>query len=149
MTGLAVNEVLSKYFFSMKNSKTPMRNSIISMVVNIAFAYMLFGVLKTPGLALAAACGSICNALLNAFSLRDRKLLSGADFIQIFKIFASALIMSAVVFLLYSVSKAHFTGFNGNILICALCGAVGAIVYFASALVFKIDIIMNIIKKER
>ena len=66
MLGLAVNEILSKSFFSMQDSKTPMINSIISMVFNIVLAYILFNFLHVNGLALAAAGGSICNAVLNA-----------------------------------------------------------------------------------
>lgn len=42
-----------------------MRNSVISMVINILLAYVLYNVMATNGLALAAAGGSIVNAVLN------------------------------------------------------------------------------------
>lgn len=65
MLGLGLNEILSKAFFSLQDSRTPMRNSVISMVINILLAYVLYNVMATNGLALAAAGGSIVNAVLN------------------------------------------------------------------------------------
>ena len=65
MIGMSVNEVISKAFFSMQNSKTPMINAVISMLVNIVLAYVLSAWLGVSGLALATAGGSTVNALLN------------------------------------------------------------------------------------
>ena len=65
MIGMAYNEILSKTYFSMQNSKTPMINALISMVVNIVIAYVLSGPFGIAGLAIATACGSTANALLN------------------------------------------------------------------------------------
>lgn len=149
MLGLAINEVLSKYFFSMKNSKTPMRNSIISMVVNIALAYALFAALKTPGLALAAAFGSICNAALNAFSLRDKRLLKKADCISVLKIIVSSAVMAAAVFGVYgALSGALYTSFIGKVLLLAVCGAVGVIVYFIMNIILKVDIVVGLFGRK-
>ena len=149
MVALAVNEVLSKYFFSMKNSRTPMRNSIISIIINILLAYALFGVLKTPGLALAAAGGSICNALLNAFSLRDKKLFKKEDWICVLKTGVCALVMGAVLIPVSNALKFVSGGIVGNTIFCGLCGLVGIVVYFAATVVLRVDLIKNLIKRER
>ncbi len=149
MVALAVNEVLSKYFFSMKNSRTPMRNSIISILVNIALAYSLFGTLKTPGLALAAAGGSICNAVLNAFSLRDKKLFNKEDIISILKMFVSAMIMAAVIVPVANALVFISGGVLENMLYCGLCAIIGIIVYFAATILLRVDLIKNLLKRER
>ncbi len=149
MVALAVNEVLSKYFFSMQNSRTPMRNSIISIFINIALAYALFGALQTPGLALAAAGGSICNAVLNAISLRDKKLFKKEDFINILKIFVSAAVMGSVLIPVSNALKFISGGLVGNILYCGLCAVAGIIVYMIAVILLRVDLIKNLINRER
>lgn len=150
MLGLAINEVLSKYFFSMKNSKTPMRNSVISMVFNIALAYGLFSLLKTPGLALAAAGGSICNAALNAFSLRKSGLFKKADWISVFKIIVSAAVMGVAVLVLYRVLSGMVpAGMLGNIVLTAACAVCGVVVYGICVVLLKVDLVVSLFKKKR
>lgn len=156
MLGLAINEILSKYFFSVKDSKTPMRNSIISMVSNILLAYLFFNLFKTPGLALAAAAGSIINALLNGFSIQRRvkNLFSGSDRICIAKISLSALIMSICVLFIYKFASPMLYGtIFGNIVLCGVCAVLAIIIYFILCYVLRVDIVCDtvnkIIKKER
>ena len=142
MIGLAINEILSKIFFSKQNSKTPMINSVISMIFNIVLAYILFPVLKTPGLALAAAGGSVFNALLNAIALKRiiPDLLSGNDLKDIAKTVVSAVIMCIVTLIAYNAAKGFIGGtFIMNILLCAVCGSIGLIAYFVVAVILKIE----------
>lgn len=149
MAGLAINEVLSKMFFSMKESKIPMRNSIISMVVNVVLAYILFNFLQANGLAIATACGSICNAILNAFSMKKKYpgAMNKKDAITIFKAVFATILMAAVVYMLYSFVGGRFDGLWGNILIIAICGGTGIIVYLAVLWFSKVQEIKQILKK--
>ena len=84
MLGLGLNEILSKAFFSLQDSRTPMRNSVISMVINILLAYVLYNVMATNGLALAAAGGSIVNAVLNWFCMHRKypDMIKGRDILN-------------------------------------------------------------------
>lgn len=132
MIGFSVNEVLSKTFFSMQDSKTPMINAIISMLVNIVLAYTLSGIWGLGGLALATAGGSTVNAILNYICMRKKigPFLSGADYKNFGKILISTLVMAAVVFVLYQVLQKRIApDFMGNLLICLICGISGIIVY--------------------
>lgn len=156
MVGLAVNEILSKFFFSLKDSKTPMRNSILSMIANIALAYVLFKTFKTPGLALAAAFGSIINALLNAVSVGNnfKGFFTLSDWKNIFKTVFSASIMGFFTFVLYQVLNPVLYGsLLGNIMLCAVCGTIGILVYAVSCYILKVDVfrdtLESILKKER
>ena len=149
MVALAVNEVLSKYFFSVKNSKTPMRNSVISMIINIFLAYGLFGLFKTSGLALAAAGGSICNAILNYVSLRHKKFFCRKDFICILKILIASTLMAAVVIFVYNIISFMLGSLINNIIVCVLCAVAGIITYFICTLLLGVDIVTNMFKKGR
>lgn len=155
MVFLALNEVLSKTFFSMKHSVTPMVTSIISMVFDIVLVSAMYELIKndpvklTGGLATAAACGSIVNAVLNAFMLFKKLpgLIKCQDIISILKVILSTAIMSAVVYFVYDIISGMASSFIGNIIVCAVCGAVGVAVYAAMLIILKVKEIQQILPK--
>lgn len=150
MLGLGLNEVLSKAFFSLSDSKTPMRNSIISMVANIALAWLLYKVMSTNGLALAAACGSVINAVLNwlCMSKKYPDMIKRSDIADMVRSVISAAVMGAVILFVYKLISGHFDGIFGNIVICALCAAVGIMVYVALLYFEGESDIRNILKRK-
>ncbi|MCX7715298.1 MAG: murein biosynthesis integral membrane protein MurJ [Clostridia bacterium] len=134
MIGMAANEILSKSLFSMQDSKTPMFTALSSMVINIVLAYSLSHFLGVGGLALASACGSTANAILNYIFVKKKfgRLFEKEDFISLSKTLLSALIMSGIVFVLYVFLQNNVEdGFLGNLIIGASCAVVGIISYFA------------------
>ncbi len=148
MIGLAYNEILSKAFFSMKNSKTPMISALISMAANILFAFLLFNKIGTAGLALATAGGSTVNAAVNfaAFSKRRGRLFNRTDLMELFKIVLGAVIMAAVILVLSKLLYEIFgTGMMAYFLHGAICGAVGLAVYFVFIYVIGVDSFRNVI----
>lgn len=150
MIGLAINEVLSKTFFSMQESKIPMINSVISMVVNVLLAYVLFNVMKTNGLALATAIGSITNALLNAIMIKRKypDMARDIGLKEITKSLLGTVIMAAVVYGAYALVAPHFDGLTGNIIVAVICGGAGIIVYAAVLLVTGEKDIKQIIQRR-
>lgn len=150
MLGLGLNEVLSKAFFSLQDSKTPMRNSVISMVINIILAYVLYKVMSTNGLAAAAACGSIVNAALNWFCMARKYpgMISGRDIVNMLKSVISAAVMGIAVYFIYTLARGRVDGIAGNIITCAVCGAAGIVIYAGLLLVFGEDDIKNLLKKK-
>ncbi len=149
MIGMAYNEILSKTFFSMKNSKTPMINALISLAVNIAVAYSLSNSLGISGLAIATACGSTVNAVLNYICIMRhyKTVFEKTDKIDILKILVSTVLMTAVM-ILVNVTAFSGTelGFTNGIIIAMVCGGIGAIVYGIACLVLKEDILFNLVK---
>lgn len=140
MIGLAYNEILSKAFFSMKNSKTPMITALCSMAANILLAWVLFRIIGTPGLALATAGGSTTNAILNFIAYRKNRgrVFDKTDISELIKTIASAAIMAIVVIWLGKIVPTS-EGFFGYIIHGAICGGAGLIVYLASAYLIGID----------
>lgn len=158
MIFLAINEVLSKAFFSMKKSVTPMITSIISMVFDVILVSAFYQFIKddpmrlTGGLAAAAACGSIVNALLNAFMLFKKfpGLLTARDAVTVIKVIIATLIMAAAVYFEYVFISGLTESFIGNIIICIVCGATGAAIYGILMIVFRVPEIMQLLpKRER
>lgn len=150
MLGLGLNEVLSKAFFSLHDSKTPMRNSIISMLINIALAFILYNLMSTNGLALAAACGSVANAALNWICMKKKysDVIKAKDILTMLKCIVSAVIMGVIVYFVYRFIGRYADGMAGNVIVCAVCGAVGITVYGISVYVTGVEDIKNIIGKR-
>ncbi len=149
MIALAVNEVLSKAFFSMQDSKPPMRNSIISMIVNIILAYVLYHYISTPGLALATVCGSVVNALLNYICMTRKYpgMFKKADGVQILKIIVSAVVMYAVLYFIYNAVTGIIdeSTVSGSMAVAIVSGGISGVVYLVLCLVLKVDVIINAI----
>lgn len=151
MIGLSVNEVLSKAFFSMKNSKTPMVNAVISMIFNVVLAYVLSSLTGVCGLALAAAGGSIINAILNYVCMRKKcgVLFGRRDCMDLAKTVLSAAVCFAVTGALYKLLKGSLSGGMAESLILGIiCGAAGFAVYAAVLYVTGESDIRKILKKE-
>lgn len=151
MLGLAINEVLSKAFFSRKDSRTPMVTAVISMLFNILLALTLVGGLGIAGLALASAGGSIANAVLNAIFMRrrDGKLLSKTDLFDFVKMLLSAALAAIPVYLLSRFLTAHLSrGFVNSFIVCALSSLAGLFVYALALLLTRESEITGLIKKK-
>ena len=149
MIGFSVNEILSKAFFSEKNSKTPMFNAIISMVVNIILAYSLSSKLGINGLALATAGGSTTNAILNYICMRKRrgKIFKKSDVISVIKTVISTVVMTVVVAVTYGIINNTVPhNFIGWLICCAVSGLVGVAVYFASCILLGVDEVKSVMK---
>ncbi len=152
MIGLAVNEVLSKSFFSMNDSKTPMRNSVLSMIVNIILAYVLFSVLGTNGLALAAAGGSIFNGGMNLVCMvrKNPGMFKRRDLLEIAKGAAAALVMGIAVWSMYNQLQPVFDeGMIMNILLAAICAGAGVVIYGVCCLLFRVEMITGLFKGRK
>jgi putative peptidoglycan lipid II flippase len=157
MIFLAANEILSKAFFSMKHSLTPMITSIISMIFNIVLVSCMYGFIKndaytlTGALALAAAFSSIVNALLNAIMLfRKRKgMFKKEDAVTIFKVIVASAVMSVAVKAIYNFIAGFSGSMAGNILVCAVCGVCGIVIYAIMLLLLKVSEITALISRRK
>lgn len=140
MLGLAVNEVLSKAFFSRKNSKTPMLTALCSMLVNIVLAYLLTPMLGVRGLALAGAGGSTANAILNGIFLHrsSGKLFEKRDRRDFAKIALAAILAIIPIALIDRVGSALLPhGTLSALFVGGLAGVCGLLVYALVLLLTK------------
>lgn len=156
MIFLALNEIISKSFFSMKQSVIPMVTAIVSMIFDIILVVALFDIIKgdivsmTAGLALAAAGGSMVNALLNAFMLFRKcpGMVKKSDIKTVIKVIIATIIMGIAVFAAYRFTGGRFEGVVGSIIVCCICGGIGIAVYAVSVIILKVDEIIMLIPKR-
>jgi putative peptidoglycan lipid II flippase len=145
MIGFGLREVLSRAFYSLKDTKTPMINASIGMILNI----ILSKYLGIGGLALATSITAIFTTALLFISLRKKIGPFGMKQISIsfLKVLLASLIMGGLAKLSFN----YLTVFLSQNFSLVLAIGVGAISYFVMIYFMKIedvDIIVREIKKK-
>ncbi|WP_028855469.1 murein biosynthesis integral membrane protein MurJ [Psychrilyobacter atlanticus] len=72
MIGIGHREILSRAFYSLQDTKTPMINAVTGVVVNIIFNIVLSDIMGIKGLALASSIAAVSTSLLLTISLRKK-----------------------------------------------------------------------------
>lgn len=72
MVSFGLRDILGRIFFSLQDTKTPMKNGIICMIINIMMNMILIKNLKHAGLALATSVSGIVSILLFFWSLKKK-----------------------------------------------------------------------------
>jgi integral membrane protein mviN len=128
----ALRDVLTRGFYSMEDSKTPMINSIISIAFNISLNLILVKPLGYKGLAIATAVSAYIGLLL--FNRSMRKKIEGYssrdNYIVFVKSLFAALIMGLGVKLVYGIVASSLVGgLLFKLIALASAVGVGVIVY--------------------
>ena len=102
IVGLGVREILSKAFYSLQDTKTPMINAGIALVLNIILNFILSFYLGIGGLALATSISAIMCALLLFLHFQRKFGDIGVVMLSIdfFKIVLASILMGAFCFFL-------------------------------------------------
>lgn len=87
--------VLASTFYSMQDTKTPVKVAVFSVGINIIFSVMLMGPMQHNGLAFANSIASMCNFILLFYFLRRK--LGGIGARKIIKSFLKILIASLLM----------------------------------------------------
>lgn len=103
--GFAVRDILTRGFYCMNDSKTPVYNGVISLLINIVLNIVLSKVIGISGLALATSIASIVGSILLTASF-NRKIGS----IQIDSILKTAIKISLASILMGVIVKATYFG---------------------------------------
>lgn len=100
LVGFSYREVLTRIFYAMHNTKIPVTNSIIGVIVNIVLAYILSSFLGVSGLALATSTSAFVTTILLFLKLKKMKIFLDYRnlFVDIAKTVFSALLASSVAF---------------------------------------------------
>lgn len=152
--GQGLRNILDRVFYSLKDTKTPMVNGIISMVLNIILNIILVNIMGYNGLALATSLSFLICSLLLFNSLKKKIGYFGGDKIMktTVKSILAAIFMGIVTYFGYgSLSNLIGTGFINDAI--SLFGSIliGAIVYSIAVIILKVDevnVIMGMIKKK-
>lgn len=132
-------KVIVPAFYSLKDTATPAKIAVYSMIVNIFLNLLLMGPLKHGGLALATSLSSLMNVILLIIILRRRLgSLKGREILlSVIKLSIASIIMGSVLYLINS----RYFNFNDDIMPKAgiLFGNifVGIGIYFLLSFLFK------------
>lgn len=139
---ISMNTILTRAYYALKNIKAPLYFGIISIVVNIILSYLLLPVLGHGGLALANSLAALANMiLLYVYLQKNVKALKISPVAKTFgKSLGATLIMALVVQLITSLTNSFAARSTKTLLIqVALASSVGAIVYFVSVMLLKVE----------
>jgi len=100
----ALKELLAKSFYSLQDTKTPVRNATVSVVINIILSVTLSNVMGIGGLALASSISAMVTTILLLISLRKKIGKLGFSYIVVtfIKVFISSILMYIVMKYTYS-----------------------------------------------
>lgn len=149
MLGMGLREVLSRVFYSMQDTKTPVKNAALGMLINIILNIFLSSYLGIAGLALATSIAATFTTFLLFVSLRKEIGPFGMKKISIS--FLKILFASLVMGLLAKLSFNYLTSFLSQNLSLLIAIGVGVLSYFMFTYFMKIedfDIIVGAIKKK-
>lgn len=143
---VGVREILSRYYYAHSNTKVPVRNAMIGVIINIVFNLIFSSFLGLAGLALATSLSACITAIL-LFVSCDRYLKVGSirlDWLEYIKISISSIIALAIPYIvLMALGK---TNLNDIIILC-LIAIVSSSLYFIIGLILDIKF-FRMVKKR-
>lgn len=156
-TGLwaySIVRVFINSFYSLQDSKWPMKAAIITLIVNVLVSLALMYPLKHNGLALAVSIAAAVNVFTLSFVLRRKigKFLDRSFYISIFKIVLSAASMAVAILLMdYFMPWDNSARFKTRLIYLIVAVFTGAGVFFSCAFLLKsqeIHALVNMIKRR-
>lgn len=149
MLAFGLREVLARGFYALQDTKTPMINASLGMLINIALNIILSRYLGIGGLALATSIAAIFTTILLFISLRKKIGPFGMKqiIISFLKILFASLIMGGLAKWSFNYLAA-FLSQNLSLLVAVGVGAVSyfVIIYFMK--IENVDVIAREIKKK-
>ncbi len=143
LSGFFIQQIITRAFYSMQDSKTPMRSALIAVCANIILNLTLIWVWGTGGLACSTALCSYLQVAILVMALRRR--LGGATLqgmaIAIMKTVAATILMGAVGAALLYLCRNLPDGFLSDILRIAAVVPAAAAVYLLTAKLLHIEML--------
>ena len=143
--GIGIREILSRAFYAIFDTKTPVINSCIMVFINVILSFLLMKELGIKGLALATTISFIVGAILLIFSLKNKigKFIDKKSIIEILKILIASIVMGITSKLVYS-SIFGIVGFKIGLILSIM---VAGIVYLTALLILKVGELKGILNK--
>ncbi|WP_176344452.1 murein biosynthesis integral membrane protein MurJ [Priestia aryabhattai] len=143
ITWFGFREILSRAFYSLQDTKTPMINATIAMGINIILNILLSKYLGIGGIALASSISGILCAVLLFISLRKK---IGSFNIKIISIsFIKILCASAAMVIIAKISFRYLTRYNSDNLSLSISIIIGGLIYSILIYIMKIEDLNSII----
>ncbi len=142
MVGYGLRDVLSRTFYSLQDTKTPMINAAFGMIINIILNIVLAKILGLGGLALATSISALVTTLLLMISLKRKIGTLNIIGVNFFKILFASISMGLI-------SKKFYIYFNGiikNDLLLISAIILGVFIYFVLVIFLRVNGVSTIVK---
>ena len=148
MVAGGMRDVAVRVFYSLEDTKIPMKNSILCVISNILFSLILIRTMKVSGLALGSSISAIIAICFLLFNLRKKigKFNAMSILMTLLKTFLASCVMAIIVLEIFA-KISLISEFLGLIVSVSM----GAIVYSIIVLILKVDstdYIIDIIKSK-
>lgn len=150
----SVLRVFVSSFYSLQDSKWPMKAAVIALIVNVVASLILMHPLQHNGIALASSIAAAVNVLVLMVVLKRKigKFLDRAFYHSVFKIILSSVLMLfAIGVIEYAIPWDTHAGFRTRLLYLSATVTAGAATFFISAHLLKspeMQALANIVKKK-
>lgn len=148
MVASGMRDVLVRIFYSLQDTKIPMKNSILCVICNILFNLILIQTMKVSGLALGSSLAAIVAVCFLMIQLRKKigKFNAMSIFTTLLKTFAASCVMAFIVLKLFAKIS-----LISEFLALAVSVGIGAIAYSIIVLILKVDstdYVIDIVKSK-
>lgn len=154
MVAFGLRDILGKVFYALQDTKTPMINGAMAMLMNIVLNIILVKYLQLAGLALATSISAIVCIFLLFGNLKKKIGYFGQDKIikTTVKSIVSAVVMGFVTHFTYNMlSNLLGAGFIKEVISLTISVGFGAITYGILVILLKVDeikVITNMMNKK-
>ncbi len=144
MIGYGLRDILGKIFYSIRDTKTPMINGIVAVVLNIILNlfFIKYTNMQLAGLALATSISAIFTVIILFISLRKKIGYFGEDKISfvIVKSLVATSVMSVCIVYMYRFMEFMFMSLEiGKILNLLITFVVSIIIYIFSLKILEVE----------
>jgi len=136
----SVIRIIVSAFYSLQDTRSPMKAAIVALIVNAVFSVVLMFPLQHRGLALATSIATTVNVGILWVILRRRigKLLDREFYRSLGRTSLASLVMWGIILIVGLLYPWNTTGpFNARLIHLILCVAAGGGAFFTAALLFK------------
>jgi len=148
MFGSGIQSLLSRAFYSMQDTKTPMINATIAIILNITFNLILAPIMGITGLAMANTLAATISMILMYKSLHGK--IGGLNLKVILwalaKIIFATLIMS--IFSLLTYDSLLDLGSNLAFILAAMVGVISYVILILLLKFEEVQLLLSPLKKK-
>ena len=149
IVAVGIRDITSRAFYSLQDTKTPVKNAVIAVFINMICSIILVKVLGIGGLALSSSIASILGALLLILDLRKKigNLGLKSSILTFIKCSIASIIMGILVINSYNI----VLNFSTEIIALIISVFIGIFTYYIMNIILRVDevlIITNQIKNK-
>lgn len=142
LLSFSLYNIMTRVFYSLQDTKTPMKIGAVSIPLQMLFNFLLIGPIGPKGLPLSYAVALTFSVAAQLYVLRKKIGPIGASHIlraMIKQLMAAALAGVAMYLVYYGVEMLQMSRMLGQATEIILAGCIGAAVYLGLALLLKIE----------